>query len=380
MSLLELSNLHTSFDTDEGLVEAVNGIDLSVREGETVGIVGESGSGKSVTALSIMNLVESPGNITDGKIEFKGEDLTTTPEDRCRSLRGDEISMIFQDPMEGLNPVLTIGEQISETLRAQGEVPGEQIGWLEGSLLGNFVPQRSTQQRYPQSWQRAVDLMEEIGIPEPEQRADEYPHQFSGGMLQRAMIAQALAGEPDLLIADEPTTALDVTIQAQILDVLDKLQASHGTSILLITHDLGVIIEMCDRVAVMYAGEIVETAPVKTLFTDPKHPYTQGLLRSIPATTEAGELEPLEGQVPGLIDMPNACHFAPRCEHAHNACYEDDVPMYEVRSDHESRCVLYADENARSPPASPMSGTGDNGSGAADRSDSGPESRGGIDD
>jgi len=352
MSLLEIENLSTEFETDEGVVKAVDDVDLTVREGETVGIVGESGSGKSVTALSIMGLIDSPGRITDGRIEFNGEDLSEVSDERRRELRGDEMSMIFQDPMEGLNPVLRIGDQISETLRAHDQIPGEEIDWLEQSLLGNFVPRRSVEERFPRSWERSVELMAEVGIPEPEQRAKEYPHQFSGGMLQRAMIAQALAGEPDLLIADEPTTALDVTIQAQILNLLNDLQEDHGTSILLITHDLGVVVEVCDRVAVMYAGEIVETAPVEELFTDPKHPYTQGLLKSIPSTKERTRLQPLAGQVPDLIDMPDACYFAPRCDHAHEECYDGVPRMYETGPNHGTRCVLYdeADPNAAPEP------------------------------
>ncbi len=351
MTLLDVTGLSTEFRTEEGIVEAVSDVDLRVAEGETVGIVGESGSGKSVTALSIMGLIDAPGEVTAGSIEFNGTDLREAPEEYRRSLRGDEMSMIFQDPMEGLNPVLRIGDQISETLRVHDAIPGEEVDWLERSLLGNFVPRRPAKQRYPQSWERAVELMEEVGIPEPEQRAEEYPHQFSGGMLQRAMIAQALAGEPDLLIADEPTTALDVTIQAQILDLLDRLQADRGMSILLITHDLGVIVETCDRVAVMYAGKIVETAPVEELFTDPKHPYTRGLLRSIPSTDETRRLEPLDGQVPDLIDMPEACYFAPRCDHAHDACYEGTPPMYDTDgTDQQARCVLYDDRSPHDPP------------------------------
>ena len=350
MSLLNIENLHTKFNTKEGVVEAVNGVDLTVDEGETVGIVGESGSGKSVTALSIMGLIDSPGDIVEGKIEFNGEDLRAMTDERRRELRGNKMSMIFQDAMEGMNPVLRIGDQISETLRAHNKVSNETIDLLEQSLLGNFVPRRSAEERYPRSWERAVELMTEVGIPDPEQRANEYPHQFSGGMLQRAMIAQALAGEPSLLVADEPTTALDVTIQAQILNILEELQRAHGMSILLITHDLGVIVEVCDRVAVMYAGEIVETAPVKKVFNEPKHPYTQGLFRSIPTINEDTTLNPLKGQVPNLIGMPDQCRFAPRCEYAHEDCYAGVPKMHDIQNNHSARCILYDEDNLKTPP------------------------------
>jgi oligopeptide/dipeptide ABC transporter ATP-binding protein len=363
MTLLEVEDLHTEFRTDEGVVEAVNGVDLEVDSGETVGLVGESGSGKSVTALSIMGLVERPGRVTEGRIEFDGEDLRAAAERRLRELRGDELSMIFQDPMESLNPVLRVGDQIAETLRAHRKVPGEDVGWLESSLVGNFVPRRSARARYPESWEQAVELMESVGIPEPAQRATEYPHQFSGGMAQRAMIAMALSCEPDLLVADEPTTALDVTIEAQILDKLRQLQDDYGMGVLLITHDLGVVLETCDRVAVMYAGEIVETGRVEDVFADPAHPYTRALLDSIPRGRKGEEqLEAIPGQVPDLVEMPDACFFAPRCPYAHEACRTKRPRMYDASevgsapesdsasasdhdsdspSDHEARCVLY---------------------------------------
>ncbi|WP_321112739.1 ABC transporter ATP-binding protein [Halorussus salinisoli] len=342
MALLEVEDLHTEFRTDEGVVEAVNGVDLEVAAGETVGLVGESGSGKSVTALSILGLVDRPGRITEGRVEFHGEDLRAASERRLRELRGDELSMIFQDPMESLNPVLRIGDQIAETLRAHRKVPGEDVGWLESNLLGNFVPRRSARARYPESWTQAVELMDRVGIPEPEQRATEYPHQFSGGMAQRAMIAMALSCEPDLLIADEPTTALDVTIEAQILDTLGQLQDDYGMGVLLITHDLGVVMETCDRVAVMYAGEIVETGSVESVFADPAHPYTRALLDSIPRGRKGEEnLEAIPGQVPDLVDPPEACFFEPRCPYAHESCRTGRPVMYEVGPNHEARCVLY---------------------------------------
>ena len=342
MSLLSVSGLSTEFRTDEGVVQAVDGIDLTVEAGETVGIVGESGSGKSVTALSMLGLVDSPGHVTDGTVEFDGEDLREASEKRLQEIRGNDIGMVFQDPMESLNPVLTVGEQIAEAARVHGRFEGEGVDWLEGSLLGNFVPRRSARKRHPRSWEHAVEMMRQVGIPEPEQRATEYPHQFSGGMQQRAMIAMALVCEPDLLVADEPTTALDVTIEAQILDRLAELQAERGMGILLITHDLGVVVETCDRVAVMYAGQIVEKGSVEDVFSAPAHPYTRRLLDAIPdAKRGEGRLRAIEGNVPDLVDMPDACYFAPRCPHAHEACYEGVPGQQAVTPDHEARCVLH---------------------------------------
>ena len=342
MSLLEVTDLRTEFHTDEGVVEAVNGVSLSIEKGETLGVVGESGSGKSVTALSVMGLVDRPGRVVGGDVQFKGTDLRTADDERLRELRGDELSMIFQDPMETLNPLLRVGDQIAEPLRVHGKVDGEDIGWLERSTVGNFVPRRSGWKRYPEAWEQAVEMMREVGIPEAEQRARDYPHQFSGGMQQRAMIAMALACEPDLLIADEPTTALDVTIQAQILERLQDLKDAHGMGMLLITHDLGVVREVCDRVAVMYAGELVETGTVREVFEDPKHPYTKALFESIPrGHGDRQELRPIEGEVPDLVDMPDACFFAPRCPYAHDECLDGHPRMYETNGDHDARCVLY---------------------------------------
>jgi oligopeptide/dipeptide ABC transporter ATP-binding protein len=344
MSLLEVSGLRTEFRTDEGVVQAVDGVDLTVERGETVGIVGESGSGKSVTALSMLGLVDSPGHVTDGTVEFDGEDLRTASEKRLQELRGNDVGMVFQDPMESLNPVLTVGEQIAEAARVHGRFEGEGVDWLERSLLGNFLPRRSARKRHPRSWEHAVEMMRQVGIPEPEQRAKEYPHQFSGGMQQRAMIAMALACEPDLLVADEPTTALDVTIEAQILERLAELQAERGMGVLLITHDLGVVVETCDRVAVMYAGQIVEQGSVEDVFADPAHPYTRRLLDAIPdAKRGEGRLRAIEGNVPDLVDMPDACYFAPRCPHAHEACYEGVPEDETVSAGHEARCVLHAE-------------------------------------
>jgi oligopeptide/dipeptide ABC transporter ATP-binding protein len=342
MALLDVSGLSTEFRTDEGTVQAVDGVDLTVEAGETVGIVGESGSGKSVTALSMLGLVESPGHVTAGSVEFDGEELRTASEERLQAIRGNEIGMVFQDPMESLNPVLTVGEQIAEVVRAHGRFAGEGIDWLEESLLGNFVPRRSARKRHPDSWAHAVEMMRQVGIPDPEQRAREYPHQFSGGMQQRAMIAMALACEPDLLVADEPTTALDVTIEAQILERLAELQAARNMGLLLITHDLGVVVETCDRVAVMYAGQIVETGTVEAVFSDPAHPYTRRLLAAIPdAKRRSGRLEAIEGNVPDLVDMPDACYFAPRCPHAHDACYAGVPDQRRLGDGRNARCVLH---------------------------------------
>ena len=342
MVLLDVSGLATEFRTDEGTVQAVDGVDIRVEAGETVGIVGESGSGKSVTALSMLGLVDSPGHVTAGSVEFNGEELRTATEERLQEIRGNDIGTVFQDPMESLNPVLTVGEQIAEAARAHGRFEGEGIDWLEESLLGNFVPRRSARKRHPESWSHAVEMMRQVGIPEPEQRAKEYPHQFSGGMQQRAMIAMALACEPDLLIADEPTTALDVTIEAQILERLSELQAERDMGMLLITHDLGVVVETCDKVAVMYAGQIVETGTVEEVFRDPAHPYTRRLLAAIPDTSRrGGRLEAIEGNVPDLVDMPDACYFAPRCPHAHDACYEGVPTQRDVGGSQQARCVLH---------------------------------------
>src|SRR5215216_6374310 len=259
--LLEISNLKTTFPTRAGLVKAVNDVSFGVDEGELVGLVGESGCGKSITALSIMRLVYPPGRIADGSIKFKGEELTTASQNRMREIRGNDIAMIFQDPMTSLNPVYTVGEQIAEALRLHRKL------------------------EKPAAWTAAIEAMEEVAIPDAARRVDDYPHQLSGGMRQRVMIAMALACNPKLLIADEPTTALDVTIQAQILELLDDLRKQRELAVLLITHDLGVVAEVADRVAVMYTGRIVEESPVEELFARPKHPYTEGLLRSVPKLT-----------------------------------------------------------------------------------------------
>jgi oligopeptide/dipeptide ABC transporter ATP-binding protein len=300
MALLEVTDLRTSFHTEEGVARAVDGVSFGVDRGEVLGVVGESGSGKSVTALSIMRLVQEPGRIADGsQIAFKGRDLLGLTEKEMRGVRGNDIAMIFQEPMTSLNPVFPIGDQISESIRLhRGLSRGE-------------------------ARTRAVDLLRLVGIPLPERRVDEYPHQLSGGMRQRVMIAMALANEPDLLIADEPTTALDVTIQAQILELLLQLRERTGTGVILITHDLGVVAEVCDRVVVMYAGQVVESGPVEAIFAGPQHPYTQGLLAAVPRPDQrGGRLAVIPGVVPPPTRWPHGCRFRPRCPYAWDLCHE----------------------------------------------------------
>ena len=293
MPLLEVTDLQTHFFTEDGLVKAVNGVSFHVEKGETLGIVGESGSGKSVTSLSVMRLIPNPpGKIVGGKILFDGEDLLTYDEDEMRKIRGKNIAMIFQDPMTSLNPVLTIGRQLTETLELHLRMTGREAR------------------------RRAAELLSLVGIPSPEKRLDDYPHQFSGGMRQRVMIAMALSCNPDLLIADEPTTALDVTIQAQILELINKLKSELEMAVLIITHDLGVVARMADRINVMYAGRIVEEGPTGQIFADPRMPYTIGLLQSIPRLDEerGRRLNPIRGLPPDLINLPEICPFSPRCD------------------------------------------------------------------
>ena len=323
--LLEVKGLRTSFFTRDGVVWAVDGIDFHVDRGEIMGLVGESGCGKSVTSLSIMRLVAKPGRIEAGQILFDGEDLLTLPEDRIRGIRGNRISMIFQQPTSSLNPVWNVGRQVEEVLRIHRGMKGKAAN------------------------ARALELLRMVGIPDPERRLKAFPHEMSGGMAQRIMIAMALACEPELLIADEPTTALDVTIQAQILDLMRNLRDETGTAIVLITHDLGVVAEMCDRVAVMYAGEIVEQTDVTSLFRQPRHPYTQGLIGSIPVVGDVrDELAVIPGNVPNLIDLPAGCRFAPRCttrvkEHVEQAL-ERHPELRPIGPGHDVRCWLYHDE------------------------------------
>jgi oligopeptide/dipeptide ABC transporter ATP-binding protein len=329
-NILEIDRLSTHFDTAAGAVKAVNDVSFRIERGTTVALVGESGSGKSITSLSIMRLVPPPGRIVSGRIIFNGRDLLGIDEDQMRRLRGSEIAMIFQDPMSSLNPVFTVGSQIAEAVE-----------------LHEGLDRR-------QAWSKAVGMMEQVKIPDAERRAKDYPHQLSGGMRQRVMIAMALSCKPELLIADEPTTALDVTIQAEILDLLRALKDDFDLSMLLITHDLGVVAETADRVAVMYAGQVVEEAPVRELFKEPRHPYTEGLLRSAPRLTEEGlrlhRLETIEGNVPNLLALAPGCSFAPRCHYAIADCTVGEIPLLAVNERHASRCIrfeLVGDSSAR---------------------------------
>jgi oligopeptide/dipeptide ABC transporter ATP-binding protein len=320
-NILEVHNLSTHFFTREGIVRAVEDVSFAIGRGSTLALVGESGSGKSVASLSILRLVPPPGKIVSGKIIFNGRDLMELDNEQMRRLRGREIAMIFQDPMTSLNPVYTVGDQIAEAVKLHEGVSRKQ------------------------AWARAVEMMERVRIPDAARRARDYPYQLSGGMRQRVMIAMALSCNPKLLIADEPTTALDVTIQAEILDLLKGLKDDFALSMLLITHDLGVVAETADRVAVMYAGRIVEEAPVRDIFHDPKHPYTKGLLRSVPRLTEEGlrqrRLETIEGVVPSLLNLPQGCAFAPRCPYAIEDCRRGEIPLLDVNEERKSRCIRY---------------------------------------
>jgi oligopeptide/dipeptide ABC transporter ATP-binding protein len=316
--LLKVENLQTYFYTDEGTVKAVDGVDFEIKEGETLGIVGESGCGKSVTALSIMGLISHPGKIAGGRISFEGKDLAKLSGEDMRKIRGREISMIFQEPMTSLNPVYTVGDQIAEAI---------------------IIHLRKSKQ---EAREMGIDLLRRVGIPMPEKRYDDYPHQMSGGMRQRVMIAMALSCNPKLLIADEPTTALDVTIQAQILELMKKLRDDFGMAIAIITHDLGVVAEMADRVLVMYAGKIVEEAAVKDLFRRPCHPYTEGLLASIPRLNQKrGTLHIIPGSVPSLLNLPPGCRFASRCPYVRDICREKEPELLpEAEEGRLVRCVV----------------------------------------
>jgi oligopeptide/dipeptide ABC transporter ATP-binding protein len=320
--LLEVKDLRTHFQTREGLVRAVDGVSFHIDSGELLALVGESGCGKSITALSIMRLVAPPGKIVSGEILFDERDLLKLSNADMRAVRGDDIAMIFQDPMTSLNPVFTVGEQIAEALRLHRKLSRHDAR------------------------QAAIRAMREVSIPDPELRVNDYPHQLSGGMRQRVMIAMALACDPKLLIADEPTTALDVTIQAQILDLLNNLRKTRELGVLLITHDLGVVAEVADRVAVMYTGKIVEASPVDELFARPKHPYTEGLLRSVPKLTaknvmKAERLQTIEGTVPKTSALPPGCHFEPRCPYRMPRCREGEIPLYPAGAGVTVRCVLF---------------------------------------
>jgi peptide/nickel transport system ATP-binding protein len=318
--LLEVVDLRVHFETDDGLVKAVDGISYTVDRGQTLGIVGESGSGKSVSSLTVMGLTRARNARISGTVRFDGEDLLTASDDEMRSIRGDDVAMIFQDPLSSLHPFYKVGNQIAEAVRAHREVSKAQ------------------------AWDRAVEMLGLVGIPEPRRRADSYPHEFSGGMRQRAMIAMALANDPKLLIADEPTTALDVTVQAQILELIERLQSEFDTAVVVITHDLGVVAEMADEIAVMYAGRIVEKANADTIFSAPEHPYTWGLLSSIPRldTPRGEELVPISGRPPSLINLPGGCSFHPRCPYVREAHKRVDPTLDAVPGDpdHQVACLL----------------------------------------
>jgi oligopeptide/dipeptide ABC transporter ATP-binding protein len=323
MALLEVKNLRTTFRTEDGLVTAVNGLSYAIEAGSTLGIVGESGSGKSVNALSIMRLIQKPGKIEAGEILLNGENLLTKSESEMRHIRGNEIAMIFQDPMTSLNPVLTVGEQIAEAVELH---------------LGLNKRDAMT---------KTIDMLKLVRIPAPEQRVKDYPHQFSGGMRQRVMIAMALSCEPKVLIADEPTTALDVTIQAQIIELMKEMQDRTDAAIIMITHDLGVVAEVCENVLVMYGGNMVEYGTAIQIFDDPKMPYTQGLLSSLPRVDadKRERLVPIKGQPPNLLRLPPGCAFAPRCAYRMAIC-DEPVPLYDFGDGHVARCYLY-DEAAK---------------------------------
>jgi oligopeptide/dipeptide ABC transporter ATP-binding protein len=318
-NLLIIRNLSVVFDTEFGVAKAVDNLNIEVENGKVLGVVGESGCGKSVTSLSIMRLVPPPGRITGGQILFAGENLLALSEEKMRGIRGNRIGLIPQDPMTSLNPVYTIGDQIIEAIQLHQKVDRKEAR------------------------KRAIAVLEQVRIPQASSRIDDYPHQFSGGMRQRAMIAMALSCNPQLLVADEPTTALDVTVQAQILDLLRDIQKERGMSIVMITHDLGVVAEICHNVAVMYAGSIVEQGSVRELFKHPKHPYTVGLLNSLPRP-DGQRLQSIEGQPPSLINLPDACRFAPRCPLKEDKCLAAMPALEEKRQNHYARCVVVPGE------------------------------------
>ncbi|MGI8729808.1 MAG: ABC transporter ATP-binding protein [Solirubrobacteraceae bacterium] len=322
--LLQVKDLRTYFFTEDGVVKAVDGVTYDVNEGETLGLVGESGCGKSVSALSLLRLIPNPpGKIVDGEIIFDGEDLLKMDDDEMRHVRGNRIAMIFQEPMTSLNPVLTIGKQLTEALELHLKMD-------RNSAIA-----------------RAVELLEMVGIPEARRRIGDYPHQFSGGMRQRVMIAMALSCNPKLLLADEPTTALDVTIQAQVLEVLARLSKEFGTAVIIITHNLGVVARYADRVNVMYAGKVIETAKANELYANPRHPYTLGLLKSVPRLDQLrkDKLDPIEGVPPDMVNLPPGCPFFPRCSFRTDKCREEYPPMVVVGTDHTAAC-WHTDETA----------------------------------
>ncbi len=334
-NILEVRGLKTYFYTDAGVVKAVDGVDFSVKKGEVICLVGESGSGKSVTSLSILRLIGAPGKITAGEIIFEGRDLLKLSESEMVNMRGNRMSMIFQQPQSSLNPVFRIGSQVAEVFEIHEKMNKET------------------------AWKRAVELLRLVGIPDAENKANAYPHEISGGQAQRVMIAMALALNPALLIADEPTTALDVTIQAQILDLIRGMKERTNTAVILITHDLGVVAELADRVAVMYAGRIVEYTTVQKLFTNPRHPYTRGLIASIPLLGKVTKrLEVIPGSVPNLVNLPEGCKFASRCrareEYNLSICKTSEPDLLEVERLHQARCWLYQDANGHHAPLKPV--------------------------
>lgn len=315
--LLEIENLVTHFHTEDGIVKAVDGNSLYVEDRETLGIVGESGSGKTVTALSVMRLIQDPGRIESGNIRFRGEELLTKTEKEMRAIRGKSIAMVFQDSLSSLNPTLAIGKQIGRVVKFHTDLSRKAIR------------------------DRSVSLLERVGIPDPQKRATNYPHEFSGGMRQRALIAMAISCDPTLLILDEPTTALDVTIEAQVFELVDELMSQYGMGTVLITHDLAVVASACQRVVIMYAGRIVEQASAEPLYERPLHPYTRGLLQSIPRLSDELQerLFSIPGEVPDLIGLPEGCHFAPRCDYAEERCWQVDPPLEEVAPDRFAACL-----------------------------------------
>lgn len=325
--LLQIEHLETCFFTKAGVLKAVDDVSITIPAGKTVGLVGESGCGKSMTAMSVMGLVGKPGKVTEGRILYRrdgeeAQDLLALPAKTRRQISGDKLSMIFQEPMTSLNPVMTVGKQVRESL---------------------LIHEKGISKE--QAKERVLELFRQVGIPDPARRYASYPHQLSGGLRQRVMIAMAMACNPDLLIADEPTTALDVTIEAQILHLMRKLQQEHGTSILMITHNLGVVAEICDYVYVMYAGKVVEYSEVHELFQHTSHPYTQGLIRSLPKMEAGqGKLYNIKGMVPDLLHLPQGCRFAPRCEHACERCHCEMPPLYDIGGGHLVRCFLYEEQ------------------------------------
>ncbi len=332
MTVLNIQDLHTYFHTNEGTVRAVEGVDMQIETGEIVGLVGESGSGKSVTARSAMGLIDSPGEIVEGSIEFDGREMLSLSEEELRQIRGDEMSMVFQDPMTAFNPTQTVGRQLHDVLRTHRDGPVNPLYRLAGL-------DHSTEHQ-----EAVIDMLDRVGIPEAETRYEDYPHEFSGGMLQRAMIAMSLLCEPSLVLADEPTTALDVTIEGQILTLFRDLVKEFNTAVLWITHDLSVVTEICDKVVVMYAGKVMEMGPTEAVLNDPQHPYTQGLLRSVPRYDRPDqELYAISGSVPSPHNRPSGCRFADRCPKVKDVCHTDHPPQYQS-GDQLAACYLLDEE------------------------------------